>query len=65
MCMIYMVDNTTIVVTKETFTKLNAVKKSFQEQISTTIGGMIPRMTNDQFISVLLDGRVTLDTASK
>ena len=63
--MICMVNNTTIVVTKETFTKLNTVKRTFQKQMSVSIGGMIPRITNDQFISVLLDGRVTFDKTSK
>ena len=57
-------DNTTIVVTKETFAKLNKVKQKFVANMAGN-SGMTPRISNDQFISVLLDGRVTFDKTLK
>ena len=53
--------NTTIVITKETFDKFNQIKHDFLVRIADNNGGMVPRINNDQFISVLLNGLVTSD----
>ena len=55
----------TIVVTKETFDKFNKVKREFLLRMAGPNGGMVPRISNDQFVSELLDGRVTCDKALK
>ena len=51
----------TIVITKETFDKFNKVKREFLLRMAGPNGGMVPRINNDQFISVLLNGLVTSD----
>ena len=47
------------------FEKFNRVKHEFLLRMADPNDGMVPRIDNDQFVSALLDGRVTGDKISK
>ena len=57
--------NTTIVITKETFNTLNQKKQAWLQSMAEHEHIMVPRITNDQFILGLLDGRITFDKTLK
>ena len=48
--------NTTIVITKETFVKLSKAKYEFLAHL--TDDGLVPRISNDKFVSKLVDNFV-------